>query len=199
MFKVFFRDMDLYKGIILASLVLLPAAGWWAWSLQTKVEKGELAIVQAERSGGLLQSIGSRQKEIEEVKVNKRRGLGASDHRTFFQTRIIKSSPTPLSDDDYVIGVEVDRSLRSLNAIDSEVSIEFKRRGREAFALPRDYINALLFNFENPPSIWKLRYLKLTNEDTKNLGGRRGLAPPPELADSWLLDRLVYARRRPDR
>ncbi len=198
MFKVLFREMDLYKGIILASLVLLPAAGWWAWSLQTSIEKGELAIRQAEGSGGLLQSIGGRQKEIEEVKANQRT-VGTSDHRTFFQTRIIKSSPTPLSDDDYVIGVEVDRSLRSLNAIDSEVSIEFKRRGREAFALPRDYINALLFNFENPPSIWKLRYLKLTNEDIKGLGGRRGLAPPPELADSWLLDRLVYARRRPDR
>ncbi len=198
MFKVLFRDMDLYKGIILASLVLLPAAGWWAWSLQTSIEKGELARVEAEKPGGLLQSIGSLQRDIEEVKVNLQRGVGG-DHRTFFQTRIIKSSPTPLSDDDYVIGVEVDRSLRSLNAIDSEVSIEFKRRGREAFALPRDYINALLYNFENPPSIWKLRYLKLTNDDTKRSGGRRGLAPPPELADSWLLDRLVYARRRPDR
>lgn len=199
MLKNAFRDMDLYKGIIFASLILLPAAGWWAWSLDNRIRAGERAIATAETT--LLREIGSLQTEVEEVQRNKLPGGGISgtgDHRVFFQNQIRGSSTTPLSSSDFTITPETEVTVRRLNAVDSEVTIEFARSGREDYALPRDYIMALLFNIESaPPQVWKLRHVRLRNEDTQRLVTQKQ-PPPPEIGDTWLVDGLKYARRSPD-
>lgn len=199
--RAVFRDMDLYKGIILASLVLLPAAGWWAWSLDSRIRLGEQAIRAAETS--VLQAIGSLQAEVEEVQRNKLPGggigTGTGDHRVFFANQIRGSSSSPLSSNDFRITPENDLRVPRLNAIDSEVTIEFKRSGKDDYALPRDYIMALLFNIESAqPQIWKLRHIKLRNEETQRLVSQKQ-APPPEIGDMWLVDGLKYVRRSPDR
>ena len=200
MFKAIFRDMDLYKGIILASLVLLPAAGGWAWWVVGRIEAGEQARMSAERRDGLLHQIGSLQREVEEVQESKIQTGGGpgGGHRRVFQGQIFDSSPTPMRTSDFTIGTEQDRRVSQLRAIDSEVTIEFKRDGKEPYALPRDYITALLHNFENFSQVWKLRNLRIRNEEAQRLVGQKK-APPPELVDRWLVERLVMARRRPDR
>ena len=196
MFKAIFRDMDLYKGIILAAVAMIPAAGWWAWSLQQRIQAGEIAVRRAEGRSGLLQQIGTMQRDVEEVHRNKRQGI-AGDYRTFFQSQIFKSSQTPLSASDFTISTEQDRKVSSLRAIDSEVTIEFKRNGKDQYALPRDYINALLYNFENASKMWRLRHVRIRNENTERLVSQKR-PPPPEFGDQWLVERLVFARRSPD-
>ncbi len=157
--------------------------------------------MSAERRDGLLHQIGSLQREVEEVQENKLQtgntGQGGG-HRRFFQGQIFDSSPTPMRTNDFTIGTEQDRRVSQLRAIDSEVTIEFKRDGKEPYALPRDYITALLHNFENFSQVWKLRNLRIKNEEAQRLVGQKK-APPPELVDRWLVERLVMARRRPDR
>ena len=50
----FLKTMDLYKGIILMSVLLLPAGGWWVSKLQTEIEQCEDALYQATKNGGML-------------------------------------------------------------------------------------------------------------------------------------------------
>ena len=196
MFKAIFRDMDLYKGIILASVALLPAVGWWAWSLQERISAGNIAVRKAQGRGGLLQQIGLLQRDMEEVHANKVGGI-TSDFRTFFQSQIFASSKNPLGSTDFTISTEQNRKVSSLRAIDSEVTIEFKKNGKDPYALPRDYINALLYNFENASKVWRLRHVRIRNESTERLVSQRR-PPPPEFGDQWLLEKLVFARRSPD-
>jgi len=39
-----FRNMDAYKAVVVASLVLTPAAGWWAWSLNQDIALAQKAV-----------------------------------------------------------------------------------------------------------------------------------------------------------
>ena len=57
---------------------------------------------------------------------------------------------------------------------------------------------ALLYNIESAqPQVWKLRQVRLRNEDSQRLVAQKQ-APPPEIGDTWLLGQLKYARRSPD-
>ena len=57
--KSFFQNLDLYKAIILGSLVLLPAVGFWAYHLDGQIEKGRVALENATKSRGDLVEIGN--------------------------------------------------------------------------------------------------------------------------------------------
>jgi hypothetical protein len=193
MLRRLFADMDLYKGIILMSCVLTPVAGYWAWSMNKQIRQGRIAGNNAIRRGGDLETIGTYQKQIEnQVERAGRQMVG--NYLTFFEQQVLSSvKDGGLRRDQIVIGAPADRPTGRGNTLDRTVTLEFKT-GANVLELPREFINAVCFNVELASPAWKLRQLKMTNKDTREL---RGKAPPPETGDQWRVDRLVFATREP--
>ena len=67
----FFRTLDLYKGLILGCLLLLPAAGYWIYSLQKRIEDCNRSIIVSTRAGGTLEQIGQLQRKMDTIKSNR--------------------------------------------------------------------------------------------------------------------------------
>lgn len=200
--KALFRNMDLYKGIVLACLLLLPAAGGWTLWLRGEIEAGRQALVRATKHGGLLQEIGALQKQMEDL-VKSTTGFGtAQDHVEYFNRHVYATASGGLSRGDYEIGkAQVNPGGTSRQRYkDYEVAITFGRRGgREGrLPLPRSYIFAMIYNAEQEAALWKLRHLKIQNKtDEKDLTAKK--TPPPELEDEWYVTELRFARREPDK
>jgi hypothetical protein len=197
----FLRGLDLYKGIVLVSLLLLPAAGGWVWSLHGGIEATQRALAEATRPRGLIEEIGQLQRQMETVVRNKTRDeVATRNHGEYFEGKIITSQRGGgLSKDDFTISkaTPVNATIGGGQRVtDLEVEIAFGKQGgtRSDMALPRDFIWAVLYNSEQ--QIWKLRTLEIQNAtDERSLTTRR--TPPPELEDKWLVRRLKFVRREP--
>ena len=63
--KALFKDMDLYKGIILGCLVLIPVAAYFVYWVEGEIEIARRAIAAAERRGGDLTQIGQLRNDLE--------------------------------------------------------------------------------------------------------------------------------------
>lgn|SRR5688572_2323305 len=192
------REFDLYKWIILGSLLLLPVAGGVLYWLHKRIAEGERAIDLATRRNGDLQTIGRLLVEID----NQAKSAGtasAEDPGVYFDRQISRSSQDPpLKRNDYKIDPVSAMPNRDTKSIDRLYKIEFKRDGKQ-YALPRALVEAVLFNIEANSPAWRLRYLTLRNETTgANQMRVSGIKPPPEIEDSWLVDKLEFARREPD-
>lgn len=191
MFAKLFSNMDLYKGIILASVLLTPVAGFWAWSMNKEIQQGRTALQNTLKRGGEMETIGSFQKQIEN-QVKNTTGVIDTNYRTFFEQRVLESASEGLRRDQFVIGNK--NETRIGTNLDQSVEIEFKS-GQNRMELPRAFIQAVCFNVESNSQAWKLRELWIRNKDTLDL--RANKAPPPETADIWRVDRLVFATREP--
>ncbi len=189
--------MDLYKGIILASLLLLPAAGGWGWWLQGRIDEAKKALNEAPR---LIEEIGSLQKQMETVVTNDTRAQQAQNASEYFERQLMASargggisrddfSFSPLTEQPSTIG-------RGQRVNDIEVDILFGKpgSGRTDFKLTRDYLFAVLFNSEQ--QIWKLRSLEIVNA-TEERRLSTFQTPPLELADEWIVKKMKFARRTP--
>ena len=53
-----FRDIDVFKGIILASILLVPASVGFAWWMDTQLEESDNAMQAAMRRNGEIEQIG---------------------------------------------------------------------------------------------------------------------------------------------
>lgn len=206
-----FKNMDLYKGIILASLVLLPVTGFWCNSLNNEIKATRAAIDEAIKPGGLLEQIGSLQKKVELVESNR---MSTSDatrmHQTYFAQQIANSTRGPLAATDYDIAPSKEDVVRTGTkqvAIDHVVAITWGKPGASRKEpVSRDFLFALLFNCESGArraseqssvqSIWKLRKLTIENATTETLLGKSA-PPPPELEDKWFIRALEFVRREP--
>ncbi len=197
--KNLFSDLDLYKIIILLSLVLIPVVGFWAYSLEGQLQEASRAISQAKKPGGTLEQIGQYQKAVEEQQRHQTKQGSATNPELYFDQQIRKASSgeggVALSRSDFQITQKPDQSARRNKAVDSLVSITWKKGGREQFSLSRDFILAVLFNCESQAPIWKLRELRMQNEEATG----RGKVPPPEFQDKWKVSTMTFARRRPKR
>lgn len=198
--KALFRELDLYKVIILASLVLLPVVGGWAYWLQGELEQARVAAHNATKSGGDLEEIGKFMKAIEEQKGSNLRQQDSQENpRVYFEQCIFgaqrKSAAGGLKRSDFII--DEDQPQRAgQKAEDRLVKVTFKRGGKEAFPLPRDFLLAMLFTCEAQSRIWKVRELDIRNSTVKQRRGSR-TAPPAEFADEWVVRKMVFAARRP--
>jgi hypothetical protein len=75
---------------------------------------------------------------------------------------------------------------------------------RDEFSVSLAFVYAVLFNCESGahgggqghPSIWKLRELHIVNATDERLT-TSFKTPPPELADSWIIRTMKFARREP--
>lgn len=196
-----FKNMDLYKGIILASLLLLPVSLgylWWVNGKKEEAEKG-LAAATAEKNGELVR-IGEILQRLDTVEKNAARGGEREDSRIYFEKRITQSSEGGISANDFTISNEVETPVSGNNAaVDQVVSINFRRLGKE-FDLPRAFIHAVILNCEQfGGQVWKLRSLKMRNTEAfeASRGGGKAKAPSKTVADDWRIEKLEFARREP--
>jgi hypothetical protein len=202
----FLRSMDLYKAIVLLSLVLLPLGGWWVMRLDSKIVASKKAIDEAKRPGGLIEQIGSLQRKVEVVVQNKRSTSDSiNDPRTYFEGQILAAGGSGLKTSDFqpAPAREEKATLASKQPItDYVVDISWPRKD---LAVQMDFVYAVIFNCESgarmtgdtvQQSVWKLRELHLVNATDERL--KQGFkTPPPELQDKWTIKKMSMARREP--
>lgn len=199
--KDFFKNLDLYKVIVLLSLVLLPLGGWWITKIDEQIGLCRRAKDEATRAGGLLEEIGQYQRKIEIV-AQTRGSAGVSEPVTWFEGQIM-SAGVGIGAGDFTIDQPKDESttIGKQRVTDYVVRIDWKE-----LKVQMDFIYAVLFNCESgatrnaaikgQPSVWRLRELTLVNA-TGDRKMRRGKVPPPELLDSWEIKQMTFARREP--
>lgn len=203
----FLRSLDLYKAIVLLSLVLLPLGGFWIKTLDDTIAASKLAIEEARRPGGVLEQIGALQRKVEVVVQNKRSTSDAiKDPRRYFEGQILAAaakgslkssefSPEPPRDEHGTLPPKQ-------HFTDYVVDVEWPQKD-QTFAM--DFVFAVLFNCESgasaigeqgQQSVWKLRALQLVNAtDERGFGAAK--PPPPELLDKWSIKDMKFARREP--
>lgn len=205
-----FANFDLYKGVILASVVLLPGVGWWIQSTRTAIETANKAVNEAIKAGGLLEEVGKLQKQlktVEDNRVSTSSQTGSTD--LYFEGQIFRSAVSgQLQKDQFKISPPREENVMTgekQQAKDIVVKIDWQPRAGKEFTFYRDFLFAVLFNCESSarsanteplPSIWKLYKLKMVNATVaKSLAQQ--LTPPAELADEWIVNEMSFARREP--
>lgn len=204
----FFRDMDLYKGVILASVVLLPLAGWWIQRTNQQIEVTQKALVEGRK---MVEDIGKLQRQIEIVERNKVVTSQATiEPSKYFEGQIYRSAKDgAIGTTDFNLPPRQSESSKVGNqqVVDHIMEVTFvKKQGGKDMLFSRDLLFAVLFNCESGarggegqlPSIWKLRKLEIRNEALSNVSGSAAGAPPAQLPDSWIVRKLEFARREPD-
>jgi hypothetical protein len=202
----FLRNLDLYTSIVLLSLVLLPAGGFWIWKLDGEIAASKKAIDDATRKGGLLEEIGTLQRKVEVVVQNERSTSDAIRlWRTYFEGQILAAGGAALKTNDFVPNEpkeEPGPTIGKQATTDHVCQIAWQNK---ALTVQMDFVFAVLFNCESgaraggdaaQQSVWKLRSLRLENAtDEKIL--RANQTPPAELADKWSIQEMAFARREP--
>ncbi len=199
----FLRTLDLYKAIVLLSLLALPAGGWYVMSLDEAIDASKKTLEAARRPGGLLEQIGSLQRKVEVVAQNKRSTSDAiKDSRSYFEGQILAAGGSGLKTSDFSPSPpkEETTTVGKQRIADYVVDIDWRKdlTGR------MDFIYAVLFNCESgarasdqvQQSVWKLRELTLVNATDERLTGGFN-TPPPELEDKWKVSVMKFARREP--
>lgn len=203
----FFRDMDLYKGIVLASLVLVPIGLWLVNAQQQRIDACRKSINEATRANGWLEEIGGLQRKVELVVQNKR---GMSDAiekpTTYVEGQILAAGGSALKSNDFVLqGPKVDPGTMpgTKQAVNDHVlDVMWPRKD---LSVPMDFLYAVLFNCESgaglasgqgQQSVWKLRTLEVQNATDERLM-QAFKTPPAELQDKWTIRRMSFVRREP--
>jgi hypothetical protein len=199
-----FRNMDLYKGIILFSCLATPTAALVGWNMQKSIEAGKTALTAAQSKTGDLVTIGTLQKQVEKQRALMR-AEPESDYQTYFVRAVMNSASTGLARSDFRIGPRQTQRAPTVparggspGAIDVMVEIEFKRATETTkWALPRDFLHAILLRCESGGSqIWKLRELRVRNSEAHSAAVATK-APPMETADTWIVEKMVFTSREP--
>jgi hypothetical protein len=194
------KPFDLYKWIIIGSLVVMPAAGGWLYWLNQKILEGEKAIAQATRPvRGDLSTIGRLLQEIKNQEASAGTA-SAEDPGVYFDRMISRASDGTLKRNDYKIDPVGAPPHRDTKSIDRLYKMEFKSAADgKQYALSRPLVQAILFMIEANSPAWRLRSLTLRNETTGAKQMRTsGIKPPPEIDDNWFVDEMTFARREPD-
>lgn len=201
----FLKTLDLYKAIVLLSLVLLPVGYYFVDSLDASILACKRTLQEAKRPGGTMEQIGGLMKKVEIVAQNKRSTADTIDSpRTYFEGQILLSgagglkttdfSPSPPKEETATVGKQ--------RIADYVVDIEW----RKDLTAKLDFVYAVVFNIESgatnndkasaKESVWKLRELTIENAtDDRTLTSYN--TPPPELDDKWKFKRMAFARREP--
>lgn len=204
--KRFFADMDLYKGIVLAAVLLLPLGGWAVYDRANQIEACKAALAEATRGGGVLEEIGSLQRKVELVVQNKR---GVSDAiekpATYFEGQITAAGGGNLKVSDFtLVGPKVEGGTMpgaKQSISDYVLDVNWPRND---FVVPMDFVYAVLFNCESgagldptkSQSVWKLRNIEMVNATDERLL-QAFSTPPAELQDKWKIRNMAFVRREP--
>ncbi len=193
------KNLDLEKVIIILSLLLMPVAGFWIWSLTEELKVADSAM-QPRAMRTTIKEIYRLQDLIDRTnrELNKP-GESAEDFQTYFRNRAMQSQKgTPILRREEITVNQTRatpiRVARQVIGEDIEVKIALGKGLRGGKALPRDFINAFVVNSESGSPIWKLRNFKIVNQSFKGLRNR---PPPLETEDRWFVNEVVFARSRP--
>jgi hypothetical protein len=205
----FLKNLDLYKVIVLLSVVLLPAGGWWCMHLDEQIELCRKAAHEASRPGGLIEQIGSLQQKVDLVVQNRSSSTGAtSQPRTYFDTQIITAAQGGLKPDDFQLNGPAEETVSlgsgKQGARDFIMDVVWKYKN----PVKQDFVYALLFNCESGArvgarpgglqSIWKLRELEFVSAQAdKERWLSNYSTPEAELRDEWTIKKIKFARREP--
>jgi hypothetical protein len=196
------KNPDLEKIIILLCLLGMPITGGWIYKMRSELDEAQKAfktlptIIQ--RIHGLHDLIDKTNNEVKEAG-----DLDKPD--IYFENRAMISqagSQGRLQREDIRISEASSRPVRRdgsgpVIGQDIEIKVELGiAKGRRGMTLPRDFINAFIVNCEAKTPIWRLRNLRLTNKAFKGLGNTKAPADL-ELLDEWIVDELMFARRKP--
>ena len=199
------RNMDLYKAIVLLSLVLLPVGGWMIKRQDDDIAACKKAIDDATRQGGLLEQIGGLQRKVEIVVQNKHSMSEAiKNPGVYFQDQIQLAAQGIRANDFQPMppkGESFTLKGSKTQVADFVVDVNWLRKDPVGL----DFIYAAIFNCESgarqvgdpvQQSVWKLRELIV-----ENATGERLLSayktPPLQLDDKWTIRKLSFARREP--
>ncbi|MCR9244715.1 MAG: hypothetical protein NXI31_06770 [bacterium] len=200
-------QLDLYTGLILLCVILLPVCGWWCYQTNEEIKQCEKARRDATRSNGLLEKIGALQKKVEVV--NNSNATLTRTPRQFFETQILVAAANGgLSANDFGLVGPKEEPLTipgsRQKAVDHVMAVDWKRKD---LPLKLELIQALLWNCESGAgmdptkqmqSVWRLRTLDITNiSDGKSRTFASFKTPPPELEDRWSITKMEFARREP--
>lgn len=202
----FLRNLDLYKAIVLLSIVLLPFGFWMIKRQDDEIDACKRTIAAATRSNGLLEQIGSLQRKVEIVVQNKRSMSDSiKNPGTYFEEQILAASNGVLKPNDFNPSPPLvqNQTLKSKQRIaDYVVDIAWARKD---LPLPLDFVFAVLWNCESgarlnaqqaQQSVWKLRALEIVNATDDRLL-RDNRTPPAQLEDKWTIKVMKFARREP--
>ena len=201
--KEWLTKLDLERTIILISALLMPVAGGWVYYLHSAIGEGEVARYDAIRHKGHIMQIAQRQKQISQFKKGDGAHKNVKDPRTFFERMVRKSQlANPKAggeigaSDFKIIANEAKRVPRNQKLRDWTVEVQFRKGGNKPYAVGWSFINALVVNSESQSRIWKLRDLRMVNEQLKEFSRKKEL-PPAEVKDWWFPEKVVFARREP--
>lgn len=209
----FLKSMELPEWTILGSLLALPFVGWWI-----SVERNAIAVATkaVRKNVGELEMIGKLQSQVELVEQNSRATGGSTDSGTYFQLQLQESAGNGgLKTDDYSLSSPVSKTVilgarpNEQRVTDYSVDIKFERKDKKTpFKVSRDFLFAVLFNCESGarrgsaslPSIWKLQELTIENASAAEAFKGSGKKVPPQPTDDlWIVNKLKFARREPEK
>ncbi|MBK8976070.1 MAG: hypothetical protein IPM29_09095 [Planctomycetes bacterium] len=202
----FLKNLDLYKIVILLSILLLPASIGYVYWIEGQLTRAKTAMQMAERRGnGEIERIGRLCRQLETIQRNASRSGYGETEKLYFERIIVATARADaqgrvgITSSDFQIQNKQDTNVVRERAIDWEVPIAFQDGGKPK-PLPREFIHAMLINCEQEGAqVWKLRALEMRNVQGKDFVGRGKGAPPRTIEDDWEIRRLVFARREPAR
>lgn len=189
-----FKDLDVYKVILLASILLVPGAWGYAYHLDSTYQEAEQSKVTALRENGLVYKIGELSEQLENVKRNAERGVD-QEPKLFFKNQIQNTDRSGrIKSTSFTVETKEPAVTSRSRSRDVTVSIDFVEKD---FALSRDYLHALTFNCESQGvQIWKLREFSMENAALKSFNPAKD-RPPLTVPDDWIVRKLEFARREP--
>ena len=207
-----FANLDLYKGVIWLSLPLTAGAGWWIKTTRDAIATANRAINEAVKPAGQLEEIGKLLKQLDIVETNRATRGGKDDNQSvYFEGQIFRSvKQGAIGQDQFRIQPLPDQVVQTSSkqsARDFITKIDWLPRNGKEFTFPRELLFAVLFNCESGardqsttlmPSIWKLYSLKITNAALQK-EMTNTLTPPIEVEDNWLVGKMEFARREPNK
>jgi hypothetical protein len=199
----FFRQMDLYKVVILISIVLLPVTGWWINHSTQEIAVAQKAVADAAK---WLEQIGKTRSELDIIRNNVVSDLeqAVKSPSVYFETQIVRSAAGTINPSDFKVNTEKEDHSQQ-HATDYLARIEFLRKGNKGLEITREILFAILFNCESGArgkdvpvqSIWKLQQIEVQNASSsaqERISNHK--TPPSELEDRWSLPRPIYFVRR---
>lgn len=203
------KNLDLYKVIVLLSLVVLPVGYYLCMGIEDEIAACKKAITEATRNGGTLEQIGGLQKKVELVVQGSLQTSDATNQpRIYFERQILAGAAEQgLNSNDFGLSDPKEEPAvltgSKQRAADYVVSVDWKRKDLQ---VKLSFVYAVLFNCESGAragggsaalqSIWKLRELEIQNGTDDRLA-TSFKTPPPELQDTWVIRKMTFARREP--
>lgn len=202
----FLRNLDLYKAIVLLSLVLLPVGGWLVKKQDDDIAACRKAIDDAAKAGGWIEKIGRLQRNVEIVVANKRNMSDAiKNPGVYFQDQILAAGGGSVRTVDFepMTPKQENVTMKGTKQAVTDHIVEIKWLRKDP--LPYDFVQAVIFNCESgaraasgeaQQSAWKLRELMIENMTSEQLL-RANKTPPQQLDDKWNIGKLSFVRREP--